>query len=296
MLFRTLSGLVAVAMLLPACKPDRSNATPAAGGQSAAADSQPTAAGPAPAANSVTFTATDYHFSGPSEIPAGLTAFHLDNQGKELHHLVIARLEQGRTVDSLLAALKHPGPTPTWLHFVGGPNATEPTQQTNATLAMQPGHYAAICFIPTAAGVPHVAKGMISSLEVTPAAGPQATAAVPDLVIKVTDYSFDLSQPLTPGNHTIRVQNDGPQVHEVVLAQFLPGKSLKDLEAWEKGGEKGPIPAKFLGGISPMDKGASGDFTLTLDPGDYALLCFVPDAKDGKPHLMHGMTKSVKVG
>jgi hypothetical protein len=243
----------------------------------------------------VTFTATDYKFSGPSQIPAGLTVFSLHNQGKELHHLVIVRLDQGRTLDSLLAALKHPGPPPAWLHFVGGPNATEPGSESNSTTVLQPGHYAVLCFIPTAAGVPHVAKGMVGGLEVTPATTPEATAAPADIIIKLNDYSFDLSAPLTAGKHTIRVQNDGPQTHEVVLAQFLPGKSLKDLEAWEKGGEKGPLPAKFLGGVSPLDKGESGQFTLTVEPGDYSLLCFLPDAKDGKPHLMHGMVKPLKV-
>jgi uncharacterized cupredoxin-like copper-binding protein len=289
MVSRSLCGRMAVVLSLAACNSDRSNPAPGAA-------SQPPAAAPAPAANPVTFTATDYRYSGPSEIPAGLTAFRLENQGKELHHLVIARLDQGRTFDSLLAALKQPGPPPAWLHFVGGPNAAEPGDASNASTMMQPGHYAVICFIPTAAGIPHVAKGMIGGLEVTPSTAPEATAAAPDLVIKLNDYSFDLSAPLTPGKHTIRVQNDGPQTHEVVLAQFLPGKSLKDLEAWEKGGEKGPIPAKSLGGVSPMDKGESGEFTVTLEPGDYALLCFVPDAKDGKAHLAHGMTKSVKVG
>ena len=287
-------GLVAVLLASAACKSDRSNTTPAASGQPTA--SQPPAAAPAATANPVTFTATDYRFSGPSQIPAGLTVFRLENQGKELHHLVIARLDQGKTLDSLLAALKRPGPPPAWLRFVGGPNAAEPGAGSNASTVMQPGQYAVICFIPTAAGLPHVAKGMIGSLEVTPSNGPVATAAAPDVVIKLTDYSFDLSAPLTPGKRTIRVQNDGPQTHELVLAQFLPGKSLKDLEAWVKGGEKGPFPAKSLGGISPMDKGESGEFTVTLEPGDYALLCFVPDAKDGKAHLVHGMKKSFKVG
>lgn len=286
---RSLGSLLTAVLFVVSCKSDRPNPTPAA-------VNPPAASAPAPAPNPVTFTATDYHYSGPSEIPAGLTVFRLENHGKELHHLVIARLDQGRTLDSLLAALKQPGPPPPWLHFVGGPNATEPGAESNASTMMQPGHYAMMCFISTAAGVPHVAKGMIGSLEVTPSTAPEAAAAAPDLVIKLNDYSFDLSTPLTPGQHTVRVQNDGPQTHEVVLAQFLPGKSLKDLEAWEKGGEKGPIPAKFLGGISPMDKGETGEFTVTLEPGDYALLCFVPDAKDGKAHLAHGMTKSLKVG
>ena len=36
-------------------------------------------------------------------------------------------------------------------------------------------------------------------------------------------------------------------------------------------------------------------FTADLTPGNYALLCFVPDAKDGKPHLEHGMVKQFKI-
>ena len=295
MVSRSLCGLVAVVFLLPACQSDRAKSGPAAAAESTAA--QTGAAASAPEPNVVTFTATDYRFSGPSEIPSGLTAFRLANKGKELHHLVIARLDEGRTFDSLLAVLKQPpGPPPAWLHFVGGPNATEPGAESDGSIMMKPGHYAVICFIPTAAGVPHVAKGMVGSLEVTPSTGPEAIAPTADVVVTLTDYAFNLSAPLTPANHTIRVNNHGPQVHELVLAQFPPGKSLKDLEAWDKDAEKGPIPAKFLGGIAPMDKGAYGQFTVALEPGDYVLLCFVPDVKDGKAHLVHGMTKPLKVG
>ena len=34
---------------------------------------------------------------------------------------------------------------------------------------------------------------------------------------------------------------------------------------------------------------------MTFEPGSYALICFVPDAKDGKPHAMHGMLKTLTV-
>ena len=36
--------------------------------------------------------------------------------------------------------------------------------------------------------------------------------------MKLTDYNFTLSKPLTPGKHTILVENAGPQPHEVVVA------------------------------------------------------------------------------
>jgi hypothetical protein len=279
----------AALMVLLACRENR----PAPPSTSSSSDSAPT---PGPSANVVTYIARDYGFEGPAQIPAGPTLFRLDNQGKELHHLVLVRIEQGRTYDSLLAALRKPGPPPRWMHLVGGPNATSPGANSNATENLSEGHYAVICFIPSADGVPHLAKGMTAPLEVVPAAGPVAREVAADVTIKLSDYDFEVSTPLTPGSHVIRVENTGPQPHELVLVKMEPGKTVKDIEAWEKGGEKGVPPVNPIGGISPMMANESGQFTVELTPGDYAFICFLPDMKDGKAHLMHGMVKSVKVG
>jgi hypothetical protein len=34
---------------------------------------------------------------------------------------------------------------------------------------------------------------------------------------------------------------------------------------------------------------------VELTAGDYGLICFLPDVKDGKPHLAHGMMKTIRV-
>ena len=34
---------------------------------------------------------------------------------------------------------------------------------------------------------------------------------------------------------------------------------------------------------------------LPLAAGDYAFICFVPDAKDGKLHVEHGMAKQFRI-
>ena len=279
----------AALMVLLACRENR----PAPPSTSSSSDSAPT---PGPSANVVTYIARDYGFEGPAQIPAGPTLFRLDNQGKELHHLVLVRIEQGRTYDSLLAALRKPGPPPAWMYLVGGPNATGPGANSNATENLKEGHYAVICFIPSADGVPHLAKGMTSPLEVVAAAGPVAREVPADVTIKLSDYDFHVSSPLTAGSHVIRVENAGPQPHELVLVKMEPGKTLNDIKAWEKGGEKGVPPVSPLGGISPMMANESGQFTVELTSGDYAFICFLPDMKDGKAHLMHGMVKAVKVG
>ena len=173
-------------------------------------------------------------------------------------------------------------------------HAADPGGESNATEDLTPGHCAVLCYIPSADGVPHVAKGMISSLEVTPGSS-TAVAEHADIVVTLKDYTFDLSTPLSAGRHVIRVENDVPQPHELVLAKFAPGKSMADLAAWGQRGEKGPPPTSFLGGLSPMEQSASGQFAVELTPGSYVLLCFLPDSKDGKPHLMHGMVKPITI-
>jgi len=251
----------------------------------------PQATGP----NVVTITAADYAFGAPDTIAAGLTTLRMVNQGRELHHAALIKLGEGKTLADLQAAMKNPGPPPPWVSFVGGPNAITPGDTANATQTLEPGYYAVLCFIPSADGVPHMMKGMMHALEVKASASPPAPEPGADVVITLVDYDYQLSQPLTAGTHTIRVENAGPQAHELVVALLEPGKSLNDFMAWEQEGEKGPPPGKPVGGVVGLDVGRHAQFTATLVRGRYALLCFWPDAKDGKPHLVHGMAKEITV-
>jgi hypothetical protein len=41
--------------------------------------------------------------------------------------------------------------------------------------------------------------------------------------------------------------------------------------------------------------GAHAFVDLDLEPGEYGLICFLPDMKDGKPHFHHGMVKKITV-
>jgi len=250
--------------------------------------------------NVVTITTSEYAFGMPDTIPAGLTTFRLVNRGKELHHASLVRLRDGKTVADfqagLAAAMQSHTPPPSWMTFAGGPNAVTLGDTGVATETLEPGSYVFVCWIPTLDGVPHVMKGMLHPLVVTAGAIPAAAAPAADVTIKLTDYDFVLSRPLTAGKHVVRVENTGAQAHEIVIAALAPGKTLKDFIAWEEGGEKGPLPTgQWLGGITTLDVGGHSQFTTTFAPGSYLLLCFWPDAKDGKPHLMHGMGKEITV-
>jgi hypothetical protein len=238
-------------------------------------------------------TGEDFKFDAPDVIPAGLTEFRFLNKGPALHHMAILRLSGGKTIDDLRAALANPGPPPAWVKEVGGPNAAAPGVEANATLKLEPGNYALICFVDIA-GPPHFAKGMVRALRVVPGKGAPAATPKADLTVQLVDYNFKLTSPIRTGMRTIRVQNVGKQHHEVVLVQLAPNATAADMMKWLEKME-GPPPGKPLGGIAGIDPGMSQYFRADFTPGNYALICFLPDAKDGKPHFAHGMIQQITV-
>lgn len=259
-----------------------------------ASDSTGAAGTSASVPNVVTVKATEYTFDAPDTIEAGLTTVRLEAGGKELHHVSIIRLDSGRTIDDFTKAMKPNAPFPAWAVEVGGPNPPRPGGVAEATMNLEPGNYLFVCFVPSPDGVPHVAKGMITPITVTGSAV-AATEPAPTIEMTLTDYAFALSKPLTAGEHLIRVENGASQAHEVVLARLAPGKTAQELAAWvEK--MQGPPPAEPMGGVAGLSSGQHAYFPVTLEEGEYALLCFIPDARDGKPHVAHGMMHQVRVG
>jgi hypothetical protein len=281
--------LAAVAM---ACRSDRPAADAAKA--PAPADATPAAAPASPQV--VHVTATDFKLDLPAKIPAGAVTMHLMNEGKEMHQAMIARLEGGKTMADFAQAMKSNGPLPDWVKFIGGPNGIVPGATTTATTVLTPGNYVVVCVIPGADGIAHAAKGMVTAFEVTPATGPEAALPTATDTVQLKDYGFGVSRPLAAGSHTILVENGGPQEHELVLLKLQPDKTVKDFGEWATtGGMKGPPPALPIGGVGAMQSGGSAVFTADLAAGDYAFICFVPDAKDGKPHVMHGMMQQFAV-
>jgi len=241
----------------------------------------------------VVVTATDYAFEAPATIPAGLTTFRLVNKGREWHHLVLVEMPEGKTLEDIAKETKGEMP-PSWIQLTGGPNAADPGTEVSATQIVEPGHYALLCVIPSPDGKPHMMKGMAKILDVTGPAAAAASTPSADATIKLVDYNFVSSKPLTAGTQAIEVENAGPQPHELVLVRLEPGKSVQDFLGWVMK-PAGPPPAHAIGGVSPMEKGRTARINVNLTPGDYALVCFIPDAKDGKPHLAHGMVQQIHV-
>jgi uncharacterized cupredoxin-like copper-binding protein len=241
-----------------------------------------------------TITATEYAFSGPDTIRSGLVTLRLVNAGQEPHQAGVVRIEGRRTPTEIAGALESSAPPP-WMAFVGGPDAVSPGGTASATQRLPPGTYVLVCFLPSPDGTMHLQKGMIRTLVVQSAGPAPALNLVGDDTLTLADYSFTLAHPLRAGTHTIYVENNGPQLHEVMVLSLAPGKSVHDLVEWNSHSIPGRLPARPLGGIVTLDAGKHATFTVMLERGSYVLACFIPDKTDGKGHLLHGMVKEMTV-
>lgn len=120
------------------------------------------------------------------------------------------------------------------------------------------------------------------------------TAPEPSVVIRLVDYAFRISTPVTAGRHVIRVENAGAEPHEVGLVKLAPGTTMQDFEAWTQN-PQGPPPASSVGGVSSLVANTEAYFEVELTSGEYVLLCFVT-APDGRPHTAHGMIQHIRIG
>ena len=251
-----------------------------------------------PPARVVTVKATDFRFEAPSAIPAGTITFRLQNLGKEIHHLWIVQLTEGKTAAEFQTVMKAWGSAlkmPSWAIDVGGPNSAAAGETAEGTMTLDPGTYMLVCWVPSPDGMLHVMKGMVRPLTVTSRDATKLDEPAPDATMTLDDYSFALSKPIAAGRRILRFENRATQSHEAVIARLAPGATLLQAVLWMDGGQLGTAPVVPLGGGAGLAKGRHMFVTIDFTPGTYVLLCFIPDVKDGKPHSDHGMMKEIIV-
>ena len=246
-----------------------------------------------PKIKDVSFTTTGQGFSGPDQIEAGWARFILANQGQEPYHIQLVKLDAGKSVDDLKAALTaDPENYPAWAEPYGGPNAPDPGGSASTILYLEAGSYALIDIIPDAAGVPHFQNGMVKALAVTEASGRMAGEPKAGVTVAMGDFNYTLSGPLTAGEQILSFNNVGQQVHEAFLVKLDDGKTAEDFLNTAPGA---PPPGASVGGITGIAPGTHQYVSLRLEPGTYALFCFLPDPNTHAPHFAQGMILEITV-
>jgi hypothetical protein len=268
--------LLAAALVLAACAPAEEAPPPPVEPQQA------------------TIVASEFAFAGPDTLAPGVTAVTFRNDGAQEHHMILARLADGKTAADLQAfmASSETG-IPDWLSFHGAAGGLRTGGSSTAIIDLPAGNYLLLCFIadPTD-GVPHIAKGMIRELVVAgePVGAP---APVADATIRMHDFGFD-NDTLAAGSHVLHVVNDGPSVHEVDLVRLDDGATMEEFMAAMAPGAAGPPPGTPMGGTGALSAGLANWWPVDLAPGTYLFICWVPN-EEGVPHAMLGMVKQVVV-
>jgi hypothetical protein len=240
-----------------------------------------------------------HHFSAPEGLTAGPVQVNLVNNDAEPHHAQLFKLNDGVTMDDLGAALQT-GDLGAVLQigvFTGGTATTDPMAEStvDAIVELEAGQYVILCFIEDANGVPHLATGMVEPFTVAPSEGDVAALPTPDLVLQGLDFGYD--QSALPAQGYVELTNvSDTQAHEVNVFQLAEGATLEDVAAFFGGeGGEGPPPFSAKGGVQALMPGASQLMATDLDPGEYVILCGIPDPTDGVPHMAKGMVQIVTV-
>ncbi len=127
--------------------------------------------------------------------------------------------------------------------------------------------------------------------------GPEGdtAAAAGAKVVPVTaiDYGFEgIPDQVPAGPVAFQFTNKGESAHEMVVIKLGEGADLDALLASDQ--QPPEDQAKEVGGTSSAPGGDTTFVNVDLEPGRYAVVCFLP-GPDGKPHFSLGMKKTFTV-
>lgn len=302
--FTTVSIAVAAiaATGLAACGSDDDDATPATPKVAAA----PTV---------LSITTSDaagkrFVMDAPPSIKGGLVRMVFTNDSKVPHEAQLIRVDGEHTIEEILKIVDTEDSVkiPEWLHAEGGVAAIPGGRSNTTTSNLPAGRY---MVIDTETGgdddAPSPAtRGALAEFTVT--AGTVGELPATPSVITISDdgttsedkYSFKTSG-LRAGTSQVLFENasEGDEsLHHVIAFPIAKGKTIADVrKAFASQNPTGPPPLDFANGTGALVLDAKRELvtTMTFKKGSYALLCFINDRDDTKPHIVQGLLSQVDV-
>jgi hypothetical protein len=227
-------------------------------------------------------------FSVPKSVEGGVVRIEFTNSSKGEHEAQLARIEGNHTVQQALQAgdvwAQGKGPLPTWVPLAGGVGGTPAGATRSVTQELPPGKYVVL----------ETDKNTYASFEVEGEG--DAELAAPSARIDAAEYSFKPTG-VKGGSNEILFANKGSEPHFIDGVQMKPGKTIADVREFART-EKGEEPLDEKGTsftTTIVDGGVRQVIREDLEPGRYALFCFVPDRKGGPPHVEKGMISELVV-
>lgn len=281
-------SLVMTLLLLAACQPIQ----PMSATEAAEATATPAAAEAVGELPELTIELSADGIVVPAEVMAGPTIVTLVNSagttGEDGSPIMpeVGRFVEGATLDQLMGLLAeadvNPGPALELVKLYGFPFAGD----GRIVWDLQPGNHIAL----TTIGEPAMA-------EFTVVEGEAAAPPAADVQVQLADFVFALPDEVAAGPQTWELTNVGKQWHELVIVKLAEGATVDDLLAFfQTAGPEDVPPMELIAGYAPFGEGNRVWIDLDLAPGEYTVLCFLPDVLgDMSPHAAHGMVRTLVV-
>ena len=232
----------------------------------------------------VTGVATDGAIEFPEEIAAGLVNLVFENNRSEGEFTAgVARINDDVTLEQFMeaASAENPMGAVAMVSLYGGTGAA-PGESVSYTVNLDAGDYLLLEF--GEAGPSDFTTFTVTEGDMMDVAAPAA-----DVNLAMVDFGFGVPGFISAGEQVWHLENVADQWHEIAMFPLPEGiSSVADARAAMASPDQPDIqPVLFW---APMSPGAEAWITLDLEPGNYLLLCFLPDLNgDFMPHMDHGM-------
>lgn len=243
--------------------------------------------------------------SAPAELAAGLYLVTLVPVERPIAYLDIMQPPPGLSDEEAAQLALDAGANdlaqPDWV-YLGGTNTFTPGEPVSFVINLAPGEYQWAASSYSEGGndeVMHLAPLTVTAGEGTPAATPVSLPKA-DVTLEMTD---DLQYIVTPdpvpaGPQIWEVVNTGAHsAHHVVMSRVPEGTTGEQIVAEFASLMAGTPPAgepllAQMVGVAYAALQSGGQTTWNgwdLDPGTYAVICFIIDPATGRPHVLDGM-------
>lgn len=231
--------------------------------------------------------------TAPKSAEAGVAEITLTNTGNSEVDLQLIRIEGDHSPEEVVEGLGKAiqgQAFPDWFFAGGGVGTTGPGESATVSQVLEPGTYYA--FNTESQGSPD--PKATAATEVTGEASDDELADG-EGTVEAGEYVFE-AETLPSGTNEIAFENIGVQPHHLLASKLIGDSTAEDVERFFKSQKgKPPLSEKGSQSTAVIEGGEGQVVTLDLEPGRYALYCFITDRQGGPPHALKGMVDEVEV-
>jgi hypothetical protein len=226
----------------------------------------------------------------PEEIPQGVVTINFVNNSDAPFAPLLGRLNVGATLEAFGEAFGQGPMAALELVTLLGGMQVMPDSSMSITYELMPGTH---IIFDAAAEMPEPETFTVVDAE-SEGAAPEA-----DVHVSLLDFAFSMPPSITAGEHVWQVENKGEQWHEMGIGRIPDDMTIPEFHAMmmaSMAGEEGAEDAiEEVTTVLPMNQGEHAWVTIDLEPGTYAVICFLPDFGSGHAHIELGMLQFLYV-